>query len=94
MDAQCSNCAALTACCVGHQDAEAGSYDAIIVDSSDPVGPASVLFTKVRCLCDDSSCRALTGIFACSHFSGTCTARCAPVASFALKASACGFTLT
>ena len=31
-----------------HQDAEAGSYDVIIVDSSDPVGPASVLFTKVR----------------------------------------------
>ena len=29
------------------QDAEAGFYDAIIVDSSDPVGPASVLFTKV-----------------------------------------------
>ena len=29
------------------QDAEAGFYDVIIVDSSDPVGPASVLFTKV-----------------------------------------------
>ena len=27
-------------------DAEEGSYDAIIVDSSDPVGPASVLFEK------------------------------------------------
>jgi hypothetical protein len=30
------------------QDAEEGSYDAIIVDSSDPVGPAEVLFEKVR----------------------------------------------
>lgn len=29
-------------------DAEAGSYDAVIVDSSDPVGPAAVLFTKAR----------------------------------------------
>ena len=25
-----------------------GTYDAIIVDSSDPVGPAEVLFQKVR----------------------------------------------
>jgi spermidine synthase len=30
------------------QDAPEGSYDAIIVDSSDPVGPAEVLFEKVR----------------------------------------------
>ena len=30
------------------QDAEEGSYDAIIVDSSDPVGPAEVLFQRVR----------------------------------------------
>jgi len=28
------------------QDAEEGTYDAIIVDSSDPVGPAEVLFEK------------------------------------------------
>ena len=31
----------------GLQDAEEGTYDAIIVDSSDPVGPAEVLFQKV-----------------------------------------------
>jgi spermidine synthase len=30
------------------QEAEEGTYDAIIVDSSDPVGPAEVLFEKVR----------------------------------------------
>jgi hypothetical protein len=30
------------------QDAEEGSYDLIVVDSSDPVGPAEVLFQKVR----------------------------------------------
>lgn len=30
------------------QDADEGTYDAIIVDSSDPVGPAAVLFEKVR----------------------------------------------
>ena len=29
------------------EDAEEGSYDVIIVDSSDPVGPAEVLFQKV-----------------------------------------------
>ena len=29
------------------QDAAAGSYDLIVVDSSDPVGPAEVLFQKV-----------------------------------------------
>ena len=29
------------------QDAAEGTYDAIIVDSSDPVGPAAVLFEKV-----------------------------------------------
>lgn len=29
------------------QDCEEGSYDAIIVDSSDPVGPAEVLFQQV-----------------------------------------------
>ncbi len=29
-------------------DAEEGTYDAIIVDSSDPVGPAEVLFEEVR----------------------------------------------
>ena len=29
------------------QDIEEGSYDAIIVDSSDPVGPAEVLFQQV-----------------------------------------------
>ena len=30
------------------QDAPEASYDAIIVDSSDPVGPAAVLFERVR----------------------------------------------
>ena len=30
------------------QEAPEGTYDAIIVDSSDPVGPAEVLFQKVR----------------------------------------------
>jgi hypothetical protein len=30
------------------QDAAEGSYDVIIVDSSDPVGPAEVLFQQVR----------------------------------------------
>ena len=30
------------------QDAPPETYDAIIVDSSDPVGPAEVLFKKVR----------------------------------------------
>ncbi|KAK3249843.1 ribonucleotide reductase (RNR) inhibitor [Cymbomonas tetramitiformis] len=30
------------------EDAAEGTYDAIIVDSSDPVGPAEVLFQKVR----------------------------------------------
>lgn len=30
------------------QDSEAGTYDIIIVDSSDPQGPAQVLFEKVR----------------------------------------------
>jgi Spermine/spermidine synthase domain len=29
------------------QEAEEGTYDAIIVDSSDPVGPAEVLFQEV-----------------------------------------------
>jgi spermidine synthase len=29
------------------QDAAEGTYDVIIVDSSDPVGPAEVLFQKV-----------------------------------------------
>ena len=29
------------------QEAAEGTYDAIIVDSSDPVGPAAVLFEKV-----------------------------------------------
>jgi hypothetical protein len=29
------------------QDAAVGSYDLIVVDSSDPVGPAEVLFQKV-----------------------------------------------
>ena len=29
-------------------DAEEGTYDAIIVDSSDPVGPAEVLFEEVQ----------------------------------------------
>ena len=45
----------LHAVCNGHkgcralaQDAAKGTYDAIIVDSSDPVGPAEVLFQKVR----------------------------------------------
>jgi spermidine synthase len=28
-------------------DAEEGTYDAIIVDSSDPIGPAEVLFEEV-----------------------------------------------
>ena len=30
------------------EEAAEGTYDAIIVDSSDPVGPAEVLFRKVR----------------------------------------------
>ena len=30
------------------KDAPEGTYDAIIVDSSDPVGPAAVLFEKVH----------------------------------------------
>jgi len=30
------------------EDAPEGSYDVIIVDSSDPVGPAEVLFEEVR----------------------------------------------
>lgn len=30
------------------QEAVEGTYDAIIVDSSDPVGPAEVLFQRVR----------------------------------------------
>lgn len=30
------------------EEAAEGTYDAIIVDSSDPVGPAEVLFQKVR----------------------------------------------
>ena len=29
------------------QDAAEGTYDAIIVDSSDPVGPAEVLYQRV-----------------------------------------------
>jgi hypothetical protein len=32
------------------QDAAEGSYDVIIVDSSDPVGPAEVLYQQVRSL--------------------------------------------
>ena len=50
-----------------HQDAEAGFYDAIIVDSSDPVGPASVLFTKVR-NCVAFAPGTLTGIFVLQPF--------------------------
>ncbi len=30
------------------EEAAEGTYDAIIVDSSDPVGPAEVLFRRVR----------------------------------------------
>ena len=30
------------------EEAAAGSYDVIVVDSSDPVGPAEVLFQRVR----------------------------------------------
>lgn len=30
------------------EDAPEGHYDIIVVDSSDPVGPAEVLFQKVR----------------------------------------------
>ena len=33
------------------QEAPEASYDAIIVDSSDPVGPAAVLFERVRPAC-------------------------------------------
>lgn len=33
------------------QDAPEGHYDVIVVDSSDPVGPAEVLFQKVRTCC-------------------------------------------
>ena len=50
--------------CVRHQDAEGGSYDVIIVDSSDPVGPASVLFTKVRSMLSALFPVTLTG-FVC-----------------------------
>lgn len=42
------------------QDAEPETYDIIVVDSSDPVGPAEVLYQKVRpavlcLLCADCS---------------------------------------
>lgn len=37
-----------SSCPLAPQNAAPGSYDVIIVDSSDPVGPASVLFTKAR----------------------------------------------
>lgn len=43
------------------QDAEEGTYDLIVVDSSDPVGPAEVLFQKVwptRLRQHSRSCRA------------------------------------
>ena len=39
------------------QDAEEGTYDAIIVDSSDPVGPAEVLFEEVRWLTHPPLCQ-------------------------------------
>jgi spermidine synthase len=42
-------------------DAEEGAYDAIIVDSSDPVGPAEVLFEEVR----TPKCAAAQGISVC-----------------------------
>lgn len=42
------------------QEAAEGTYDAIIVDSSDPVGPAEVLFQKVSQLQPRiSQCRVL-----------------------------------
>ena len=41
-------CRVPTRTLLGLQDAEEGTYDAIIVDSSDPVGPAEVLFQKVH----------------------------------------------
>lgn len=41
------------------QDAPAGHYDVIVVDSSDPVGPAEVLFQKVR---PTSSCCSRKGL--------------------------------
>ena len=44
-------------------DAEEGTYDAIIVDSSDPVGPAEVLFEEVRVSASRS--RAYKSFFAC-----------------------------
>ena len=47
------------------QDAEENTYDAIIVDSSDPVGPAEVLFQKV-CL-----------LLVCCHMhDATCLSTC------------------
>ncbi len=39
------------------QDAQEGTYDAIIVDSSDPVGPAEVLFEEVRRLTHQPLCQ-------------------------------------
>lgn len=47
------------------QDAAEGTYDAIIVDSSDPIGPAEVLFQKVCAgirSCDGTHCLPLAGV--------------------------------
>jgi spermidine synthase len=43
------------------QDAAAGSYDVIIVDSSDPVGPAEVLYQRVRWTLKIKSCQKSLG---------------------------------
>lgn len=40
------------------QDAPAGHYDVIVVDSSDPVGPAEVLFQEV-CVRGAACCRGV-----------------------------------
>lgn len=45
-------------------DAEEGTYDAIIVDSSDPVGPAEVLFEEV-CVPKSGLSSALTTLGPC-----------------------------
>lgn len=55
-------------------DAEEGTYDAIIVDSSDPVGPAEVLFEEVRWLLIRVLCRKRCGTTSklCSQGSWPC----------------------
>ena len=69
-------------------DAEEGTYDAIIVDSSDPVGPAEVLFEEVQ----EPQMRSGAGhqrlhgmLFACSFDACYRSDRCAcPIAEASL----------